>query len=144
MNGKEKSNGKITGVRRSSRAHCLREITVTYEGQNEHTVVKAPDLSASGMFINTTRAFPEGAVLNLRFRLAVTNALVETRGEVRHCLPGVGVGVEFLGLAPDARQAIERELALNGETCRARQPRTRRSARNTRRSSRKAHDEKRD
>lgn len=116
MSGKEQMNGKIAGVRRSSRVHCLREITVTYEGQNEHTVVKAPDLSASGMFINTMRAFPEGAVLNLRFRLAVTNALVQTRGEVRHCLPGVGVGVEFVGLAPEARKAIERELALNGET----------------------------
>jgi len=115
MSGKEKSIEKIAGVRRSSRVHCLREITVTYEGQNERTVVKAPDLSASGMFINTIRAFPEGAVLNLRFRLAVTNALVETRGEVRHCLPGVGVGVEFVGLAPEARKAIERELAKNGE-----------------------------
>jgi len=116
MSGKEQMNGKIAGVRSSSRVHCLREITVTYEGQNEHTVVKAPDLSASGMFINTMRAFPEGAVLNLRFRLAVTNALVQTRGEVRHCLPGVGVGVEFVGLAPEARRAIERELAVNNET----------------------------
>ncbi len=116
MSGKEKLHAKIVGLRRGSRVHCLREITVTYEGQNEHTVVKAPDLSGTGMFINTLRTFPEGAVLNLRFRLAVTNALVETRGEVRHCLPGVGVGVEFIGLAPDARKAIERELALNGET----------------------------
>jgi hypothetical protein len=116
MSRKDTLNAKITGVRCSSRVHCLREITVTYEGQNEHTVVRAPDLSASGMFINTMRAFPEGAVLNLRFRLAITNAIVETRSEVRYCLPGVGVGVEFVGLAPDARKAIERELALNGET----------------------------
>lgn len=116
MTAKDTLKGKIMGARGSPRVHCLREIMVTYEGQNEHTVVKAPDLSASGMFINTNRAFPEGAVLNLRFRLAVTNAEVQTRCEVRYCLPGVGVGVEFVGLGPDARMAIERELTLSGET----------------------------
>ena len=115
MSKEDSPNGKIVGVRRSSRVHCLREITVTYEGQNEHTLVKAPDLSSSGMFINTHRTFPEGAVLNLRFRLAITNAEVQTRCEVRYCLPGVGVGVEFVGLGSDARKAIERELTLNGE-----------------------------
>jgi hypothetical protein len=102
----------------NSRVHCLREITVTYEGQNERTVVKAPDLSVNGMFISTTRRFPEGAVLNLQFRMAMTNAVVRTRCEVRYCLPGVGVGVEFIGIEPDAKKDIERELrlALNGET----------------------------
>ncbi len=109
----------MSGVRRSSRVHCLREITDTYEGQNEQTVVKAPDLSCSGMFINKFQAFPEGAVLNLRFRLAITNALVQKRGEVRYCLPGTGVGVEFVGLAPNARMAIEQDVALNGETDRS-------------------------
>jgi len=92
--------------------HCLREITVTYEGQNERTVVKAPDLSVNGMFISTNRRFPEGAVLNLQFRMAVTNAVVRTRCEVRYCLPGVGVGVEFIGIEPEAKKYIERELEL--------------------------------
>jgi hypothetical protein len=109
-------NGNIKCARNSSRVHCLREITVTYEGQNERTIVKTPDLSTSGMFISTNRTFPEGAVLNLRFRLAVTKAEVRTRGEVRHCLPGVGVGVEFIGMAPEAARDIERELALSRET----------------------------
>ena len=104
---------RIELARNGSRLHCLREITVTYEGQNEHTLVRAPDLSSRGMFISTGRQFPEGAVLNLRFRLAVTNAEVQTRCEVRYCLPGVGVGVEFIGIAPEAAEAIERELALN-------------------------------
>lgn len=110
------SKGRIGCARSTSRVHCLSEIKVTYEGQNEHTIVKTPDLSARGMFINTSRAFPEGAVLNLQFRLAVTNAEVRTRCEVRYCLPGVGVGVEFIGIGPDATTAIERELTLSRET----------------------------
>jgi PilZ domain len=118
MNQKNGSNGRTGCSRGNSRVHCLREITVTYEGQHEHTRIKAPDLSANGMFISTSRRFPEGAVLNLEFRMAATNAVVQTRCEVRYCLPGVGVGVEFVGITPEAKEDIERELrlALNGET----------------------------
>lgn len=112
MNEKSSLNGRIGYARANSRVHCLREISVTYEGQNERTVVKAPDLSVNGMFISTSRRFPEGAVLNLRFRMAVTNAVVQTRCEVRYCLPGVGVGVEFIGIEPAAKRDIERELRL--------------------------------
>jgi PilZ domain len=118
MSNEKGSNGRTGYARADSRVHCLREITVTYEGQNERTVVKAPDLSVHGMFISTNRRFPEGAVLNLQFRMAVTNAVVRTRCEVRYCLPGVGVGVEFIGIEPEAKRDIERELklALEGET----------------------------
>lgn len=115
-----KKNGKKSGTRgierAGLRAFCLREIAVRYEGRDEYTLVRAPDLSARGMFVSTSRTFPEGAVLSLRFRLLVTNADVRTRCEVRYCLPGVGVGVEFIGLRSDATEAIEKELALYGMT----------------------------
>jgi PilZ domain len=92
----------------------LREIAISYEGQDEQIVAKPPNLSKRGMFINTSRTFPEGAVLNLRFGLVLTNAEIQTRCEVRYCEPGVGVGVEFIGLAPEAIWMIEREIALSG------------------------------
>ncbi len=113
MSGKGKSNAAIESARRGPRLHCLREIRVIYERRNEEILAKASDLSASGIFINTRQTFPVGAVLNLRFRLAVTNAVVRTRGEVRYCLRRVGV--EFIWLAPEAPKDIKRELALNGE-----------------------------
>jgi hypothetical protein len=62
------------------------------------------------MFFNTTRIFPEGAILNLRFRLALTGAEIQTRCEVRYCLPGVGV--EFTGMSDAAVRKIEREIKL--------------------------------
>ena len=68
-----------------------------------------------GMFITAAGAFPEGTVLNLSFRLAVTGVEVRTRCEVRYCHPGIGIGVEFIGLSPEAAGAIERELSLSGE-----------------------------
>jgi hypothetical protein len=103
------------GVRRGARAHCVREITVSREGDDELIRIKAPDLSITGMFITAAGTFPEGTVLNLRFRLAVTGVEVRTRCEVRYCHPGIGIGVEFVGLLPEAASAIERELTLSGE-----------------------------
>jgi len=92
------------------RIHGLRRISVNYEGRHEEIVVKPPDLSPNGMFISTTRIFPEGAVLNLRFQLEQSGAEIETRSEVRYCLPGVGVGVEFIGISLEDQQQIAREI----------------------------------
>ncbi|HEY6467919.1 MAG TPA: PilZ domain-containing protein, partial [Candidatus Acidoferrales bacterium] len=75
-----------------------------------------PDISTRGMFINTTRTFPEGAVLNVRFRLALSGCEVHSRAEVRYCLAGVGVGVEFIDISQDSVQAIEREIEIRSQT----------------------------
>lgn len=73
------------------------------------------------MFINTNRRLAEGAVLNLQFRLALSGAEIRTRCEVRYCLPGVGVGVEFIGISTDEVRAIEKEIELAA----SQRPRTR-------------------
>jgi hypothetical protein len=83
---------------------------VKYEGADESVLTRVPDISTGGMFINTPRKFPEGAVLDLRFRLEYTGAEVQTRGEVRYCLPGAGVGVEFIGIPESALRAILAEI----------------------------------
>ena len=123
-----KNNGLLPApspnLRSSPRVFSLREITISYEGQNEEILVKPPNLSKRGMFINTSRTFPEGAVLNLRFALVLTGAEVRTRCEVRYCQQGVGIGVEFIGLPPEALKVIEREIALSdGRPPRTRAPR---------------------
>jgi PilZ domain-containing protein len=95
-----------------------RELSIVYEGTSLDIPVRAPDISTRGMFINTAQKFPEGAVLRICFRLSRTNRPVTARGEVRYCLPGVGIGVEFIGLPEDAQRAIEEEAA--GATAEAR------------------------
>lgn len=113
MNKNGHARREDMGNRSGPRVYSLREITISYEGQDEQIVTKPPNLSTRGMFINTGRTFPEGAVLNLRFALLLTNAEIQTRCEVRHCQPGVGVGVEFVGLSSEAVQMIEREIELS-------------------------------
>lgn len=97
------------------RISSLRDLSVSYEGHSEDIVTRPPDISTRGMFINTNRVFPEGAVLKVAFRLAATGTRVQTRAEVRYCLPGVGVGVEFVEISPEAVDAIQREIETTRE-----------------------------
>jgi hypothetical protein len=110
-----KDNRKNWSVARlAPRISTLRELSVTYEGRSEEVALRPPDVSTRGMFINTTRNFPEGAVLNVQFRLGQSGAQITTRAEVRYCLQGVGVGIEFVEISDEAIRAIEHEINLLG------------------------------
>jgi PilZ domain len=110
----DKSN---TDLRRDVRYPQLSELSMIYEGFEEDICVRPPDLSPHGLFINTSAEYPQGAVLKLRFRLSRTGVVIQTRCEVRYCLRGVGVGVEFVAISPENARAIEDEIGV--ETQRA-------------------------
>ena len=99
-----------TTTRDWERFPYLRDLKVSYEGHTDTILVRSPDISLRGMFINTSNHFPEGAVLKLQFVLTSTGVEVQTRCEVRYCLPGVGIGVEFIEISSEAREAIEQEV----------------------------------
>jgi len=103
-------------ARRDARHPQVTELSMIYEGFEEDISVRPPDLSPHGMFINTRTDYPEGAVLKLRFRLARTGVMIETRCEVRYCLRGVGVGVEFVAIPPESVKAIEDEIGVETHT----------------------------
>ena len=109
---KKKEEETITGSRKDARFPQLSELSMSYEGFSEDFTLRAPDLSAHGMFVNTNKELAEGSVLKLRFRLSRTGVLVQTRCEVRFCIKGVGVGVEFVGISPEFVRAIEEELGV--------------------------------
>jgi PilZ domain len=92
------------------RLQQLSELHLAYEGGGVDIPIRPLDISVHGMFVNTSTHFPEGSVVILRFRLTRSNIEVQTRGEVRYCLPGIGIGVEFVGIAPEAKRAIEQDL----------------------------------
>lgn len=108
----QKTESTVTPTRGWPRFSNFRELTISYEGRNEEFPVHPPDLSPTGMFINTAVDFPEGAVLKVRFRLTKSNHPIEVRCEVRYCLPGVGVGVEFIGMSPHDQNAIKSEIRV--------------------------------
>jgi len=88
----------------------VRNLSVTYEGSSQEITFHAPDISPKGMFINTPNHLPEGAVLRVNFQLPRSNYEVLARCEVRYCLPGVGIGVEFVEISREAQRAIEEEI----------------------------------
>lgn len=101
-----------TGIstRDNSRYRGYTDLHLTFEGSSQEIPVKVPDISTRGMFINTAKYFPQGAVLKVSFRLVRTNVLIQTRAEVRYCLEGVGIGIEFVDIASADQDAIETEL----------------------------------
>ena len=102
---------KKQDAREVERVEFPSELSVVYEGASEDVPVHPSDLSIHGMFIHTPKYFPEGTVLKIQFRLRKIDFLVKVRGEVRHCIPGTGVGVQFLDLTEEAGWAIEQELS---------------------------------
>jgi PilZ domain len=106
----------IRAARREPRIQFLSDVHVEYEGTGCEVLYRPPDLSPHGMFVNTSTHFLEGAIVNLRFRLTRSNVEVQTRGEVRYCLPGIGIGVEFVGIRPEAVRAIEKEIKASSRT----------------------------
>ena len=111
-----KKSKDFAAARREPRLPHLLEIRMNYEGNGEDIPLRPPDISPHGMFVNTATHFAEGAIVNLRFRLVRLNVEVQTRGEVRYCLPSIGIGVEFVGLRPEAARAIEREIKVTYRT----------------------------
>jgi hypothetical protein len=128
MSDNSLGNPRYSG-RLNTRVHTVDKISVRYEGKTEQVADRLPDVSPQGMFINTNHRFPEGAVLNLSFRLALSGAEIQTRCEVRYCQPGVGVGVEFIGISDQAKEQIEREVELYrvGDLPKKRSPKKRRT-----------------
>jgi PilZ domain-containing protein len=107
---------RIGACTRELPRYCsLQDLSLTYEGQSENVAVHPPDLSPKGMFINTPVHFPEGSVLKVSFRLARSNHRIETRCEVRYCMPGLGVGVEFIGIPASDQKAISEEIRSLGK-----------------------------
>ncbi len=86
------------------------ELKIIYDGCSDWVDVRSPDISTSGVFVNTPHTFQKGARLKLRFELPGTGTRIQAVGEVKHCLPGIGVGVEFVDLHALARVEIQKYI----------------------------------
>lgn len=80
-----------------------------FEGATDGAPVHPPNLSTLGMFINTPDKLHVGSLLQLQFRLAMTEIEVAVEAEVRHTVRGVDV-VAFVNLSPEVRKAFESYL----------------------------------
>lgn len=100
----------LSPLRESERFAGYGDLKIQYEGSSQDIPVRVPDLSSKGMFVNTSRHFAQGSVLKIAFKLSRTGLEINCRAEVRYCLDGVGIGVEFVDISDEAREAIEEEI----------------------------------
>ena len=64
------------------------------------------DISAGGLFVDSTQAYTPGMTVRLRFRIEEHS--FETRARVVHVRPQMGFGAQFLDLTADQKNEILR------------------------------------
>jgi hypothetical protein len=78
------------------------------ERVNAPTRISATDVSGNGCYVENMLPFPLGTVLRLDFWLDSDH--VNITAVVRTCDPGVGNGIEFTGMPPEAKQRMQAYL----------------------------------
>jgi hypothetical protein len=71
--------------------------------------VRITDLSAVGAFVDTRMVQPVGAVARLVFKLG--DRQMAAKVQVRYAIPSIGMGLTFVDLPADDRQALEQFVA---------------------------------
>lgn len=85
-------------------------IVVRYADREEQVAVMSRDLSLGGLFLGTGTPAPAAALLDLRLFLPAPHGEVQAQGRVKHCLLGIGMGVEFNGFRGDGEARLRQYL----------------------------------
>ncbi len=105
--------------RRYPRLSYGKEVWIGQDGIFSRTNERITNISVGGAFIETAQSFSTGTVVSVRFKAGDAKDFISCAAIVRNSRPGVGLGVEFLDLSPEARTQLEafliRELAAGAD-----------------------------
>ncbi len=99
-----------TGNRRK---HPRASFATQIECEESMSLAFARDISVGGMFIETTNPMPVGSQLTLRFNLEQNEPIVVASAEVTYQVGRMGVGVQFVEIAPEDLHRISDYVAKN-------------------------------
>ena len=69
--------------------------------------IRASDLSLGGLYLETRQALNAGEIIEIVFKLRADDSVpIVVRAQVVYIDPGMGVGVDFVDLAPDVAREI--------------------------------------
>jgi hypothetical protein len=94
--------------RRRPRHRITFALELRDERNNIPLRVNATDISGNGCYIETIMPIPVGT--NLKVEFFIEDERIVSTAVVRTCDPGVGMGIEFIGLAPDLQDRFQHLL----------------------------------
>jgi c-di-GMP-binding flagellar brake protein YcgR len=84
------------------------------EALERKEVMVTRDVSIGGMFLNAEFPLPLDSDLVLTFRLSPTDPPITCSAKVMFSRVGMGMGIQFVDLSPEARDLIERFIEEAG------------------------------
>jgi len=66
---------------------------------------RVSDISATGLFLDSTVTFPQGSILSLKF--TVPSLQMRIMADVVHSMPAMGMGLRYRDLTPVQKIAID-------------------------------------
>jgi len=83
-------------------------VEVACQSQNAYGFGKTENVSETGLLVNSPQTLPPNSELDVRFVLLVHRQaiVVESKGKVTWVRPGVSMGIQFVDLKEEYREAI--------------------------------------
>ena len=103
--------GEWSGV--ENRKHRRVPLHVPIECRSGSKVLLAigENISVSGLLVRCTEPFPDDIEITVAFTLPGSTSAITSQARVAHIVPGAFMGLELIGLAPDARQQLDQYVA---------------------------------
>jgi len=109
MDGEDPQLTKVEVERRQYRRVKL-VTQVHCEAPECHEVRVTRDVSVGGMFFNVRFPLPIGSEMSISFRLHPNEPAITCRATVTFSRVGLGMGIQFQDLSPEAQQTIQKFL----------------------------------
>lgn len=93
------------------RKHPRASFATQIECKECMTLAFSRDISRGGMFVETDQPMPVGSRLNMRFNLEGQDPITVAAAEVTYQVGKMGVGVQFVDVAPEDLKRIESYVA---------------------------------
>ncbi len=83
---------------------------ITIDGSKHCT---SSDISEDGLYVSTIQMFEKDSLVDIAIPLKGEKLMV--KGEIKHCQPGIGFGIRFIGLSARQKEEIKSLIASLSE-----------------------------
>jgi len=81
---------------------------VRRESLSQEELLLTRDISVGGLFLNCKNPWPKDSEVTLSFHLRPGGPVVNCHSKVAYSIAGVGMGIQFVDLSEELRQAIQK------------------------------------